>query len=107
VVRTYRHPDWAVCVEVEDNGCGIEESDKERIFTSFFSTKGADGTGLGLMNVQKIAREHQGRMEVESEPNKGSVFRLLLPIGPAEKRENGSKTQPRENSNLESPSAGA
>jgi len=107
VVRTYRHPDWAVCVEVEDNGCGIEESDKERIFTSFFSTKGADGTGLGLMNVQKIAREHQGRMEVESEPNKGSVFRLLLPTGPVEKRENGSETHPRENSNLESPSAGA
>ena len=107
VVRTCRHPNWAVCVEVEDNGCGIEESDKEKIFTSFFSTKGADGTGLGLMNVQKIAREHQGRMEVESVPNKGSVFRLLLPSGPAEERENGSESYSRENSNLESPSAGA
>jgi hypothetical protein len=39
------------------------------------------------MNVQKIAREHQGRMEVESVPNKGSVFRLLLPSGPNEERE--------------------
>ena len=107
VVRTCRHPDWAICVEVEDNGCGIEESDKEKIFTNFFSTKGADGTGLGLMNVQKIAREHQGRMEVESVPHKGSVFRLLLPTGPAEERENGSESHPRENSNLESPSAGA
>ncbi len=107
VVRTCRHPDWAICVEVEDNGCGIEESDKEKIFSSFFSTKGADGTGLGLMNVQKIAREHQGRMEVESVPNKGSVFRLLLPTGPAEAREHAGESQPEENSSLESPSAGA
>ena len=107
VVRTCRHPDWAVCVEVEDNGCGIEESDKEKIFTTFFSTKGADGTGLGLMNVQKIAREHQGRMEVESVLNKGSVFRLLLPSGPAEERQNGSESDLRENASLESPSARA
>lgn len=106
-VRTYRHPDWAVCLEVEDNGCGIEESDKEKIFTTFFSTKGADGTGLGLMNVQKIAREHQGRMEVESEPNKGSVFRLLLPSGPTEEQADGSESDPGEGAKSVSPSAGA
>jgi PAS domain S-box-containing protein len=105
-VRTLRHPEWAVCVEVEDNGCGIDESDKERIFTSFFSTKGADGTGLGLMNVQKIAREHQGRMEVESELNKGSVFRLLLPAGPTEAGEKGSELNSGEGSNPASPSVG-
>jgi signal transduction histidine kinase len=106
-VRTYRHPDWAVCLEVEDNGCGIEESDKERIFTTFFSTKGADGTGLGLMNVQKIVREHQGRMEVESGLNKGSIFRLLLPSGPTEEQENGSESDLGESTNSGSPSAGA
>lgn len=106
-VRTYRHPDWAVCLEIEDNGCGIEESDKEKIFTSFFSTKGADGTGLGLMNVQKITREHQGRMEVESVPDKGTIFRLLLPTGPIEERENGSESDPGESANSGSPSAGA
>lgn len=86
-VRTRRHPDWAVCFEVEDNGCGIEENNKEKIFTNFFSTKGADGTGLGLMNVQKITREHQGRMEVESELGRGSLFRLLLPSGPSKDKE--------------------
>ncbi|MES0397121.1 MAG: response regulator [Syntrophobacteria bacterium] len=106
-VRTYRHPDWAVCLEVEDNGCGIEESDKEKIFTSFFSTKGADGTGLGLMNVQKITHEHQGRMEVESVPDKGTIFRLLLPTGPTEEWENGSESDPGESANSGSPSAGA
>jgi signal transduction histidine kinase len=106
-VRTCRHPDWAVCVEVEDNGCGIEESNKEKIFTSFFSTKGADGTGLGLLNVQKIAREHQGRVEVESVPDKGTIFRLLLPMGPMEERGNGSESDPGESANSGSPSAGA
>ena len=106
-VRTRRHPDWAVCFEVEDNGCGIDANNKEKIFTNFFSTKGADGTGLGLMNAQKITREHQGRMEVESVPDKGTIFRLLLPSGPTEKRENGSESDPGESANSGSPSAGA
>jgi signal transduction histidine kinase len=81
-VSTRSHPDWAVCFEVRDNGCGIDESNKEKIFTTFFSTKGAEGTGLGLLNVQKIVREHGGSLEVESEPGKGSIFRILLPSGP-------------------------
>ncbi len=81
-VRTRPHPDWAVCIEVTDNGCGIAESDREKIFSTFFSTKGAEGTGLGLLNVQKIAQEHQGFIELESTPGMGSVFRLLLPAGP-------------------------
>jgi PAS domain S-box-containing protein len=70
-LRICRHPHWAVCLEVEDNGCGIDESNKEKIFTTFFSTKGTEGTGLGLLNVQKIAREHQGSLEVESLPGFG------------------------------------
>ena len=98
-VRTCRHPDWAVCFEVEDNGCGIDESNKEKIFTSFFSTKGADGTGLGLLNVQKIAREHQGRVEVESVLDKGTIFRLLLPMGPMEERGNAGEADTGESAN--------
>jgi len=106
-VRTRRHPDWAVCFEVEDNGCGIDENIKERIFTNFFSTKGADGTGLGLMNVQKITREHQGSMEIDSEPGRGSVFRLLLPSGPNREGKDPSELEGRENENPESSSVGA
>ena len=101
-VRTRRHPDWAVCFEVEDNGCGIEENNKEKIFSNFFSTKGADGTGLGLMNVQKITREHQGRMEVESEPGRGSLFRLLLPSGPSKDKEDLYEYEGGENEKQES-----
>jgi signal transduction histidine kinase len=90
-LRICRHLHWAVCLEVEDNGCGIDESSKEKIFTTFFSTKGAEGTGLGLLNVQKIAREHQGSLEVESVPGKGSLFRLLLPSDPTWEQEQGNE----------------
>jgi signal transduction histidine kinase len=90
MLRTCGHPEWAVCFEVEDNGCGIDDSSKEKLFTTFFSTKGADGTGLGLMNVQKIAREHGGCVEVESKPDNGSIFRLLLPSGPDGGQENNT-----------------
>jgi signal transduction histidine kinase len=87
-LRTCARPNWAVCFEVKDNGCGIPAEDKEKIFTTFFSTKGADGTGLGLLNVQKITQEHGGSIEVESAPAKGSVFRILLPLGPGKDGEN-------------------
>jgi signal transduction histidine kinase len=89
---------------VEDNGCGIDQDHKEKIFTNFFSTKGADGTGLGLMNVQKIAREHRGRMEVESEPGRGSIFRLLLPSGPSKDKEDFNEYGGGENEKQESDS---
>jgi PAS domain S-box-containing protein len=89
-VSTCSHPNCAVCFEVRDNGCGISESDREKIFTTFFSTKGADGTGLGLLNVQKITQEHLGCIEVESQQGKGSVFRILLPSGPVGQENNNS-----------------
>ncbi len=106
-VRTRRHPDWAVCFEVEDNGCGIDERHKEKIFSNFFSTKGADGTGLGLMNAQKITREHQGLMEVESVPEKGSIFRILLPTGPIEQQGDAGEADTGESANSEAAPAGA
>ena len=106
-VSTCSHPDWAVCFEVRDNGCGISDTDKEKIFTTFFSTKGADGTGLGLLNVQKIAQEHGGCIEVESALGKGSAFRLLLPTGPNEEQENRNKFDRREDDSPVSRSAGA
>ena len=80
-LRVCPRSEGGVCFEVEDNGCGIDDQDKDKIFTTFFSTKGADGTGLGLLNVRKIVGEHHGRVEVHSEPGKGSVFRVLLPQG--------------------------
>jgi len=61
-----------------DRGAGIAAGDRERIFNPFYSTK-VGGVGLGLAISAKIASEHRGRIEVESELGRGSAFRLLLP----------------------------
>jgi len=65
--------------EVSDNGPGLSEEAKEKIFKRFYSSKGASGTGLGLMVAQKTAREHGGRIEFEDRPGAGATFRLSLP----------------------------
>ena len=69
-------------IEVEDDGIGMDDSTCEKIFTRFFSTKGTEGTGLGLMVVHEIVKEHRGRIEVLSAPDKGSTFRIILPLKP-------------------------
>lgn len=73
------------CVEltVSDDGSGILPEIKERIFDPFFTTKGrGQGTGLGLSVVYTIVRNHRGTILVESEPGKGTTFRILLPALP-------------------------
>lgn len=64
---------------VIDRGPGIDPAAVEQIFNPFFTTK-PDGVGLGLAIVSKIVDEHGGKIAVESEPGKGSVFRVYLPI---------------------------
>ena len=66
-------------VSVIDRGQGIEKKDLEQIFNPFFTTK-PEGSGLGLAIVSKIVDEHGGRIAVESDPGKGSVFRVYLPL---------------------------
>lgn len=68
-------------LEVRDNGPGIPKEYRHRIFDPFFSTKPpGKGTGLGLALSMKIAQEHGGAIEVESEEGKGATFRLILPV---------------------------
>ena len=81
-VRTKRAPGWAVEYQVFDNGCGMNADIKKNIFKRFFSTKGSNGTGIGLMITKKIVDEHKGLIEVETEPGVGSTFIIRLPIGP-------------------------
>ena len=68
--------------QVMDNGTGIDENMQERLFNAFNSTKGSGGTGLGLFMSQKIAKEHGGKITVESKPGKGSTFALYIPREP-------------------------
>jgi two-component system NtrC family sensor kinase len=69
-----------IVIEIEDEGSGIPRAQMARIFEPFYTTKDpGHGTGLGLAICYGIVAEHGGRMEVESEPGKGSVFRIILP----------------------------
>jgi two-component system sensor histidine kinase HydH len=79
-LKTRRLDDTAE-VAVIDRGPGIDPKIREQIFNPFFTTK-SNGVGLGLAIVSKIVDEHGGRMAVESEPSKGSIFRVFLPVQP-------------------------
>ena len=76
-----------VAVRVTDNGCGMAEEDRQRIFDPFFSTKGAKGTGLGLAVARKIVQEHGGVISAGSSPGRGTVFTLTLPTTPPDRTE--------------------
>ncbi|WP_054636292.1 ATP-binding protein [Thalassobacillus sp. C254] len=69
-----------IVIQVEDEGCGMNEETLQRIGEPFYTTK-AKGTGLGLMVTYKIVNDHNGKIEVDSEEGKGTVFRLLFPLG--------------------------
>jgi signal transduction histidine kinase len=68
-----------VVLTVADTGGGIPEEQLNRIFEPFYTTK-KKGSGLGLMIVQRIVREHNGRIELESHVGQGTVFRIWLPL---------------------------
>jgi len=65
--------------EVVDNGCGIDYEIKQKVFTTFFTTKGGEGTGLGLLTTRKIVQEHGGKITVTTEPRRGARFRMEFP----------------------------
>jgi PAS domain S-box-containing protein len=67
-------------IAVADNGIGMSAETREKIFTPFFSTKEEWGTGLGLASTLRIISMHGGTIDVESESNKGTTFRITLPV---------------------------
>jgi polar amino acid transport system substrate-binding protein len=75
-------------VQVQDNGDGMSEEVRKRIFMPFFSTKDKKGTGVGLAVVARIVEKHEGDTFVESAPGAGAKFRVSLPIqGPSLRQE--------------------
>jgi len=67
-----------VCITFMDTGTGIEPAHMERIFEPFYSTH-LEGLGLGLFISKKIIEQHDGQIEVESHPEKGTTFQIWLP----------------------------
>ncbi len=78
IVSTYDE-NGTLIYEVSDNGVGMDCEIKNKVFTTFFTTKGLGGTGLGLMVTRKIVQQHGGTIEMESIKEEGSTFRIQLP----------------------------
>lgn len=79
IVAYSQEPSWVV-IDFIDNGVGIEKDILPKIFDPFFTTKKSGmGTGLGLSIIYNIIQDHAGKVEVLSEENQGTIFRIYLP----------------------------
>ena len=67
-------------IEIADTGTGMDEETRKRCLEPFFSTKGKRGTGLGLAMVYGTIQRHNGTIEIDSEPGRGTTMRLILPV---------------------------
>jgi two-component system, sporulation sensor kinase E len=73
------HKQHCAIITIADTGCGIPEKDLVKIFDVYYTTK-PEGAGLGLMMVYDAIAEHGGKIEVASKQNKGTTFKILLPV---------------------------
>jgi len=78
-IKSFPGKNGTIKVEIGDTGKGISPIDLKKVFDPYFTTK-PSGTGLGLAIVHKIIEAHQGNIQVESTPGKGTVFSIVLPI---------------------------
>jgi signal transduction histidine kinase len=79
-VTTGLDSDRTIHFHVTDNGSGMSAEVKSKLFSSFFSTKGPQGTGLGLLVTSKLIEEHKGTIEVDSQLDQGTTFSIRLPM---------------------------
>ena len=78
ILRTWME-DGHVCLSVEDTGPGVPREHRQRIFDTFFTTKGEKGTGLGLSVVKYVMRRHDGSITLADRPSQGAQFILRFP----------------------------
>ncbi len=78
-VATSQQNSWAV-LSVTDNGCGMSHDFVRRSLFRPFKTTKKQGIGIGMFQCKMIVEAHRGRIEVESEPGNGTIFRVMLPI---------------------------
>ena len=71
--------DGIIRYDVKDNGCGMDADTRKKVFSNFFTTKGDNGTGIGLLMTKKLIQEHGGTIKLESKVGKGTTFIILLP----------------------------
>jgi PAS domain S-box-containing protein len=86
LATNWRDGEKGLCITIADTGHGMNEVTKRRLFEAFFTTKGANGTGLGLWISSEIVRKHGGLLRFQSsrkEGRSGTVFQLFLPLQPA------------------------
>ncbi len=76
-LQTYER-EGRVCLDIIDNGAGMDERTRSRMFKAFFSTR-TGGSGLGLPTVRKIVEAHEGTIQCDSEPGQGTRFSISLP----------------------------
>jgi signal transduction histidine kinase len=81
-----------VVFDITDNGTGMDRETRENMFTLFFSSKGANGTGIGLFISNQVIARHHGSIEVHSAVGQGTHFRIRIPASAAGHEDSGTRT---------------
>lgn len=78
IIFKAREEEACITIHIRDNGIGMDEETRKKIFSLFFSSKATKGTGIGLFITNKIIGQHNGTIEVDSEPGQGTCFRIKM-----------------------------
>ncbi|MBF0233538.1 MAG: PAS domain-containing protein [Desulfamplus sp.] len=77
--RLWEDEENRISLSIKDNGMGMDQETREKMFTLFFTSKGSQGTGLGLFIANHVIKQHGGEITVESIPGQGTCFQVSLP----------------------------
>ena len=92
-LRCRRDSEGSTILEVEDDGAGIPDGMNNKVFEDYFSSKGTEGTGIGLLVVQTVAEGHGGTVAFKSSPGQGTTFTVTFPHAASESESHDSLSQ--------------